>query len=329
MVRHHNGKAVGEARPEVLSAVRNQCTKAGVLVMDSDQVWRRLAEGLALDGLALSRIDGRWNLRSLGSPQRRWSRKDPLPTINRVLMKSLDFSGSTLPHFRFIDCRFVDCIFDEADLSDWRLWDSVLVESSFRDAKLKGANMGGDQRGPNRWSSIDFSRSDLRGTAHGSESYDGCDFSRARLDQVNFEGSRHTGSRFAGRIGEVEFRAAPKGAKRVQERNCMRGVDLGDATVRFCSFNQIDLSECIFPSAPEHLRFDDRGQFARRVLGAARDANNDNPWLRVMMETHVRDVGEGTDGPGFQHESDLGESADEIAEAVRLMRLCGARQPGR
>lgn len=288
-----------------------------------DEIWRRLASGQGLDGLGLSRVDGRWNLRSIGSPLSPWSSSEPLPLLKKVHLRDLDLSGAEMTHFRFFDCIFRNCIFDGASLQDMRMWGTRVQDCSFRRARIAGG-MGGDQRSPNEWERVDFAYSDLRRSSHFMESYVDSNFSGAQLAKVDFEGSRHVRSVFQGELTEVEFRALPKGVKRGRVRNTMDRVDFGSAIVRFSTFHDLDLSSATLPNSPIHLRFEDRRLFATRVLAAADAARLANVWLRTMMEIHVRDAPVGGGGPGFQHREDLGDTAQEVADAVRLMLSCGA-----
>ena len=293
--------------------------------MDADVVWRALAGGADPAALGLGRTGGRWDLRSLPAPSLPWSRRDPLPHVRRVTFRGLDLSGTDLPSFRFTDCRFVDCVFDGAALADWRLWSTSVQDCSFRGASLAGAGMGGDRRHPTTWQGVDLSGADLRDTAHHAETYLDCTFRDARLTRVDFAGSRHVRSRFAGRLDEVEFRAAPRGRDRSRTPNTMDGVDLRAATVRFGTFSGLDLSRCLLPTAPDHLRFDDRRVFAARVLDRADGIDRANVSLRITMVGHLRDAPAGGGGPGFQHRLDLGETPAEVDSAVALLRSCGAR----
>jgi uncharacterized protein YjbI with pentapeptide repeats len=157
------------------------------------------------------------------------------------------------------------------------------------------------------------------------ESYVDCDFSGAKLRRVDFEGSRHTRSRFAGTLDDCEFRALPKGVKRGKLTNAMDGVDFGDATVRFTSFHHLDLSRCVLPASPDHVKFEDCGLFAARVLEAIPRSGKPHLVLRALME-RTRDYAlPGGGGPGFRHRLDVGETPEEISDAEALMRVCGAR----
>jgi hypothetical protein len=293
-------------------------------MLEPDELWRRVAAGNSLDGLGLTRIDSRWNLRSIGSPGRPWSHKDPLPTIQKVILRDLDLSDAELHHFRFFDCKFENCVFDGARLVDLRMWGTSVRRSSFRKARIAGG-MGGDTRSPNEWHGVDFDGADLRASSHTSESYIDCNFSSAKLTRVDFDGSRHTRSRFSGLMEEVEFRALPKGVKRSNVVNVMEGVDLSSATVRDSTFHKLDLSDCRLPTSPDHLSFEDRGYFAHRVLNAIHASGRPHTFLRVVMERTAEDSLPGGGGPGFQHRLDVGETTEEIDEAVALMRTCGAR----
>lgn len=292
-------------------------------MIDSDSVWRRLATGDALDGLGLTKVDGRWNLGSIGPPPHPWGRKDDLPTFRRVSLRGLDFSGTRLENFRFFDSVVDDCVFDGAKLLDWRMWSTSISRSSFRNSVIEGG-MGGNDKLPNKWVSVDFSGANLRNTAHYMESYVDCDFGDAKLRRVDFEGSRHTRSRFAGLLDDCEFRALPKGVKRGRGQNTMEGVDFGLATVRFTGFHKLDLSSCVLPISSDHLKFDDCGLFAVRVLEAIPRSGKPHLVLSALME-RTRDYAlPGGGGPGFRYRLDLGDTSEEIDDAEALMRACGA-----
>ena len=184
--------------------------------------------------------------------------------------------------------------------------------------------MGGDEKHPNRWLSVDFSGANLRNTAHYMESYVDCSFGNAKLRRVDFEGSRHTRSQFAGLLDDCEFRALPKGVKRGKAKNTMEGVDFGGATVRFTGFHKLDLTSCALPLSSDHLKFDDCGLFAVRVLEAISRSGKPHVILRALME-RTRDYAlPGGGGPGFRHRLDLGETPEEVNDAEALMRACGA-----
>ena len=294
-------------------------------MVDGDAVWRALARGADPAALGVDRVEGRWDLRGVGAPVTSWSRKGANPTLRGVRLCGLSLAGSDLPHFRLVDCRLEDCVLDGAALFDWRMWGTDVRDCSFVAASLRDAGMGGDRRSPNSWTNVDFRRADLRGTAHFAESYTDCGFQDAQLDRVDFDGSRHVGSAFAGDVREVEFRSRPRGARRARSVNRMAGVDFGNADVQSAAFHDLDLSACLLPRSPHHLVFADRRLFALRVLAALDVSATELVDLRVQMQGHVAEAPPGPGGPGFEHRADLGGTESEIDEAVDLMRSLGAR----
>lgn len=290
---------------------------------DWHSVWRRLAMGESLDGLGLKKRDGRWDLRGIGQPPIPWARGSKLPTFRRVMLRGCDFSGTWMWNLRLFHTTIDDCVFDGAHLVDWRALGTSVTRCSFREADLQGG-FGGDGKNPNQWRSVDFTSAIFRDTAHYMESYEDCDFGDAKLRRVDFEGSRHIRSRFAGLIDDCEFRALPKGVRRAKVKNTMEGVDLGRATVRFTDFHMLDLSACVLPESPEHLKFADAGVFAQRVLREISRSDKPHLILRVLMERTRDNAPPGGGGPGFRHRLDLGDTPEEIEHAEALMRACGA-----
>jgi uncharacterized protein YjbI with pentapeptide repeats len=295
-------------------------------MLNPDQTWGRLASGGSLAGLGLARVDGRWDMRSLGTPTQPWKKGDVMPsaTLRRVALRDLDLSGATLEHFTFFDCLIENCVFDGATLFDFGMFGTRVVNCSLKETTYDGG-MGGDRRHPNEWIRVDFSRGDLRKSFHSSELYEDCDFSNSRLDRVDFDGSRHRRSRFVGPFEELAFHASST-MWRSRQKNTMDGVDFAGATIRDSAFHDLDLSSCVLPRSSDHLVFDRRRVFAARVLDALQASARDNVDLRVTMEAHLRHAPRGDGGPGFQHVRDLGGHEQEINEAVALLLSLGARR---
>jgi Pentapeptide repeats (8 copies) len=240
-------------------------------------VWERLTTGSSLDDLELPEIDGRIDLRGLAAPEpvvvstsetaeTRVTRLGGLLTIRRGHWKGLDFSGSQLKSLRFFDTTIEDCRFDKANCSDWRMWGTSIVRTSFVSADLRGASLGGVDEGKrNFFREVDFSKADLRGSAHGVAEMVGCRFFQAKLRKVDFQGTVLVNCVFAGLLDEVCF-SDHEFRRRQFPPNEMRGVDFRDAKFRFVEFRNLDLDDVIWPKDEGHYVVQDFPSMLDRAL---------------------------------------------------------------
>jgi hypothetical protein len=173
-------------------------------------VLERLVFGGSLDDLGLGRVDGRVDLRGYQAPPPRRLREFQLRglvfaelaglvEVVGVTWRSLDLSGANLEHLRVKDARVEDCRLDQAGCLGLRIWRSAIADSTFIKADLRHTGLGAWSEGRgNVYSRVDFSGADFRGRATSAAVYQDCDFSRARLDKVDFESSSLIRCRFAG-----------------------------------------------------------------------------------------------------------------------------------
>ena len=243
------------------------------------EMWARLSQGKPLEGLTVPRIYGRVDLRNLmvREPSVRATTRtemadvdwlDGVTQLKSVHWKSIDFSGSHLPHLLFFNCTIDDCVFDKCFCQEWGLWGTVVTNTTFRAADLRNSAIGAvedDKR--NCYRSVDFSGADLRGTAYKATEFTGCQFRSARLDKVDFETSTFSACVFAGELREVQFyRTGYKGE--AFPPNDMRNVDFTQATLRDVEFRGIDLDTARLPSDADHIVLDHFGEAMDRVLDA-------------------------------------------------------------
>jgi len=157
------------------------------------------------------------------------------------------------------------CLIAHSDLRQIGAWQSDAQDVSLAHADLRDAALGGAiGRTANRYSRVDFTRANLTNAGHSFEEYEDCDFSHARLKEVNFDGARFRRCRFAGVLDSVLFRLHPANTplplgpweKRVDPKsfaNPMEQVDYSNAELRGVDFDGVDLSTCLFPADGNHL----------------------------------------------------------------------------
>ena len=307
----------------------------------------RLAAGRPLIGLGLRTVEGRWDLRGLRFPE---ADRRPGPEVagfetglvNPVRMRnveldSLDFSGAVWRGLSLTTARVTNCVFDDADFSGLNVQGVQFIDCSFRGADVRDASLCGNPRyfvGWRRltsWTRVDFTGSDLRGTAHLAERYVDCDFSNARLDRVDFDAARHTRSRFSGRLEEVEFSRTSRWLMWRGSVNTMFGVDFSRADLVDCGFWALDLAHAVLPVTAQHAVFAPKVAVAKRVLQLLR--NEDDPGalidLRVRMERCVDEGPATLSARGVAHEEGLGRDLAERARAMGLIRRAQSEVGGR
>ncbi len=158
-------------------------------MMDGDranEVWERLSRGTSLIDLGLATVDGRIDLRGLVAPEpstvgefivgkTKVKQLDKVVNVHGAHWANLDVSDGALESLRFFDCRIENCRFDRACCRDWRMWGTTIANTSFVGADLREAALGGVQSGKrNAFVTVDFTRADLRRTAHMSADMTDC-----------------------------------------------------------------------------------------------------------------------------------------------------------
>ena len=227
-------------------------------------VLARLVQGLPLDDLPLGRHEGRIDLRGLvvSPPQqlRQINRQslsaielDRVVVLRAVVLQDLDLSGAHLESLRFFHCKISSCRFDGANCQDWRLWGVQVVDTSFAEANMRDAVLGAwhESRG-DVYRNVSFVRADLRGVVCDSATFLDCDFSFARIVNIDFGSSSFVRCRFAGEIRDVIFwdRGFDTGKP---DPNPMEDVDFSAATLRSVEFRRLNLDRVVLPSSPDHL----------------------------------------------------------------------------
>lgn len=299
------------------------------------EVVRRLTAGVGLDGLGLSRVGGRWDLRGLSfsvatTRPVRVAGLDAMEVaghddLTGVRLEGLDLTGADWPFLRLRGCVVSDCVFDSARLpalicSDTEVRESSFVGADLRDAMMTGASSLIRSRNSS-WTDVDFTRCDLRGSGHISETYTGCSFDRAKLHDVDFQGARHIGSRFTGRLEDVFFWARAKRSRHSGPDNTMQDVDLRDAELVGCSFWGLELRTALLPHSPVHVITQPKVGTARRVLDHLRrhDLVEELIDLRVLAEYQIKEGPDTEAARGILHHELLGCTDAERQKALQVL----------
>jgi uncharacterized protein YjbI with pentapeptide repeats len=241
------------------------------------EAWGRLITGQSLDGLALSTIDRRIDLRTLVVPGPSVVRQYTTTAANvkelRAIVirgaqwRGIDFSNSQLDSLRFFDTIMDDCVFDGARCRGWRVWGSSISNTTFQKTDLRNSALGGVQQNGarNSFRRVDFSEADLRQTAHKSADMIECTFADTKLTKVDFQGTVFTNCIFAGELNEVQFyRHAFRGE--AFPPNEMKGVDLRRAKLHHAEFRGLDMRDVQWPEDDEHLVVNEYPATLDRVL---------------------------------------------------------------
>lgn len=249
------------------------------------EIWDRLLQGKALDGLALGTKEGRLDLGGLVLPEpsvvRRYQTSvaavaeiEPGAIFHRAKWQNLDFTGSKLNGLRLFGCEINNCRFDNCQLQDLRLWSTKISETSFRSANLRKAALGGVQDGKrNVFSGVDFTEADLRQTAYTAAAFNRCIFSNAKLEKIDFQTSTFSECQFEGELLRVLFyRCAFKGE--AFPANEMVNVDFSRAKLRYVEFRGLSLDRVRLPNDAEHIVIKNYPAALDKLIAALQQQSN-------------------------------------------------------
>lgn len=206
-----------------------------------------------------SQIDGRTDVRGYRIPSPRTLRESHwrglaitelagVVKASGTRWRSLDFSGAVMEHLRMEDLQVENCRFDRAVCTDLRLWRCDVTDSSFKRADLRNSALGpwSQQRG-NVYFGVKFSQADLRNASSLAATYTDCDFSNARLDELDFKSSSLIRCRFSGMLRGVVFDGR-KLSYGKPDPNPMEDIDLTTATLQMVEFRGIDVAQVHLPN---------------------------------------------------------------------------------
>jgi uncharacterized protein YjbI with pentapeptide repeats len=295
-------------------------------------IWKRLTAGKSLDDLGVARVGGRLDLRGIVAPAPSFGRKVASPrghvaeltnlvVLRGVSWNGLDFSGAKLGSLRFFDSVIDDCRFESANCRDWRMWGTRVRDTSFRGADLREAALGGvDEGRRNSFQRVDFSKANLRDSAHKSSDMEQCQFDG--VSGVDFQGTVFKNCTFIGELNDVLFyRHAFRGE--AYPANEMKGVDFRGATLRHVGFRRLDMDDVKWPTGGDHVVLSDYVatlERVQRVLSARTDEGTRR--IGVLIAHSLRWAGP-NQKEGVINIRDWSEVCGEevVAEFLALARL--------
>lgn len=304
------------------------------------QVRERLISGEPLEGLGLDRVDGRWDLRRM-----KLSGEPPFIVDGKVLsyarthikgvtIESVDLRGAHWEALRLSDVVLSNSLFDRAKLAGLHADRTTVADCSFKGTSLQNSLMTSYSSyfrpiSKTSWTRVDFSYADLRDSIHSNEIYADCDFSRAKLDGVEFDGSRHVRSLFSGKMEEVNFRQVPQSQPgfsflRRHVFNEMVEVDFSNATLVLCGFNELGLENVKLPDEKTHVIYSPKVAVSERVLKLLpADSSLYDFMLEILMETAIEE-GPVVGGYGIETIKSLGDTDETRLFGLNLIRQAEA-----
>ena len=210
------------------------------------KVWERLAAGGDLDGLGLSKLDGRWHVQGLRAPAD--------VQIKRAVFKGIHFDRCTIRELRLPDATIEDCVFANCNLEQLLLWRTTFQRTRLCDVDLRRSSLGAvdDSGGHNTFRDVEFIRVDLRENGMAAAQMTDCRFADCNLRRVNFGGTRFERCTFSGLLDEVQFYAQEFGYEHLP-RNEMKDVSFADARFRYVEFRKLDMDNVVWPTAADHI----------------------------------------------------------------------------
>jgi uncharacterized protein YjbI with pentapeptide repeats len=210
------------------------------------KVWERIAAGGDLDGLGLSKLDGRWHVEGMRAPAD--------ADLKHVVFKAIHFDRCTIRELRLHDARMDNCVFTACDLQQLRLWRTTFEQTRLCDVDLRRSAFGAvdDSGGHNTFRGVEFVRADLREIAMSAAEMTDCRFVDCNLHRVDFGGTRFERCTFSGLLDEVQFYAQEFGYEHLP-RNEMKDISFADARFRYVEFRKLDMEDVVWPTAPDHV----------------------------------------------------------------------------
>ncbi len=226
-----------------------------------------------IDGVEM--IDGRVDLRGLAVPRLNYGTWFSVkghsvqnvsgPTVfRRCKLEDIDLSCCDFGEAMWTGCNLRNVRFNQARLCGVGFWGCALNEVNFDGADMHDAILSGvDGSKVNTYVNVSFRTANLQGINGEVELYRDCDFSRANLKIVFFNGARFEGCTFAGLLSAVTFSLHAKSIAPsilpwhrldpMQFTNRMWNVDFSNAELRGVVFDGVDLSTCTFPNDENHI----------------------------------------------------------------------------
>jgi uncharacterized protein YjbI with pentapeptide repeats len=289
------------------------------------EVLRRLVAGKSVTSLGLPEYEGRTDLRGLETHVRvaggrpllgAWGRAKKLHGLTefkKVTLQGLDLSGAKAAGLRWHSCRVDDCVFDHAQLRDLRLWNTQVSGCSFARADLRDSVIGSWDAGRrNEWRQVSFAGADLRGATVRGALFDRCDFSRARLDGVEFEQCDLTECTFAGPLRGVIFDGRPLPDRPAPAP--LRTVDFRAASFHGVEFWDCHPQDVVLPDDPGIYFIPQYREVARGALALLEtDTSPEARMLRAELTESLRGPGDPTGAALFNRNDYTTDGSQPLA----------------
>lgn len=182
----------------------------------TEEVFARLLAGRPLDDLKLGEHDGRIDLRGIPAPiptrLKRYEFEDWFVEevsgkleFQSVRLESLDFSQAFLDSLLLFHVKISNCRFDGAVCQGWRMWATDVTDASFEGADLRSMATGSWYEGRGTaFRRVSFRNANLKSFGSLTATFTDCDFSDAKIVNVDFGSSSFIRCRFAGKRCERE-----------------------------------------------------------------------------------------------------------------------------
>lgn len=236
--------------------------------------------------------------------------------LKKARLRGEDHRGSQAVGLRWTGSRIEGCDFGGASLRDLRIWDTKVADSSFAGADLRDAVLGSwHRKRRNEWRRVSFAGADLRGVVMIGALFDGCDFSKARLDGVQFEQCDLRDCTFAGALRDVVFDCRPRPDRPVPAP--LRTLDFGAAAFIDVEFWDAHPDNVVLPGDPGIFFVPSYRRAARRALAALEsDPSPEAHLLRAVLTNALK--GPGTDtGAGLHNDYDY--ESPTLADLARRL----------
>lgn len=259
------------------------------------EVLDRLQRGKSLEGLGLGSRGHRLDLTELPASPVRASKPVRLGTLaieqmkgqielRRRTLSRIDFSDARLNGWRLRNSELLDCRFDRARCAEWVLWHTSVLDCDFQGADLRNSLLGTYPEGGHvRWERVSFVGADLRASSAYGSVFVECDFSNARLNEMNFHQCAFVRCTFAGIVEEVLFdgRDLPDRAAAAE----MESADFENAHFVSVDFRGYSLRSTRLPRDPDVFPIRRFPCVARRVTDSlAHETSESARIVRGMIQ---------------------------------------------
>ncbi|MBX3407765.1 MAG: pentapeptide repeat-containing protein [Phycisphaeraceae bacterium] len=184
------------------------------------------------------------------------------PSLRKVYLKDIDFSGSKLIHLQMAQSSFTNCRFDIADFRYWLMWSTRIADCSFVGTRLDESQLGAvlPDGSQNRFKRVKFVRSRMKHVDCAGAVFDECLFENVAMDGTEFGSAcSFTHCTFRGEIHDVQFGSRvllPNDQRRLYgelPRGILDCVDFSRAVLRYVAFGDVQIGDVRWPDPTTHV----------------------------------------------------------------------------